>query len=100
MKMMILILKVRKQCTFYNGRSIHFSGEYTFNHDYDDDGEGDGTSINSYKSVKSAVTPDVETRELRTKLMENYVNDVSKQKYKSKNSFKRIFSKKGKKEES
>ena len=32
------------------------------------------------------------------KLMENYVNDQTKQKYKKKNSLKRIFSKKEKKE--
>ena len=48
----------------------------------------------SIKSIKSAC--DEEQRELQVKLMENYVNDQTKQTYKKKNSLKRIFSKKEK----
>ena len=55
-------------------------------------------SATSIKSIKSAC--DEEQRELQVKLMENYVNDQTKQKYKKKNSLKRIFSKKVKKEKS
>ena len=52
-------------------------------------------SAASFKSIKSAC--DEEKKELQLKLMENYVNDNTKQKYKKTNSLKRIFSMKGKK---
>ena len=55
-------------------------------------------SAASFKSIKSAC--DEEKKELQLKLMENYVNDNTKQKYKKTNSLKRIFSMKGKKKES
>jgi len=77
-------------------------GGYTFNHDVDsldlDEDQVSMKSAVSMKSVKSAC--DEEKKELQLKLMENYVNDSTKQKYKKTNSLKRIFSMKGKKKES
>ena len=75
-------------------------GGYTLNHDYDNlqPEVASLKSSSSTRSVKSAC--DEEERKLRSKLMENYVNDSSKQKYSAKNSLKRIFSKKKKKQES
>jgi len=73
-------------------------GNYELNHDYDDV-TGDNTSLKSAASIRSIkATCDEESRELQTKLIENYVTDKDKQKYKKSNSLKRIFSKKGKKE--
>ena len=76
---------------------VFYLGNYTLNHDFDEE-RTDKKSIvsaSSLKSVKSAC--DEEKRELQVKLMENYVNDQTKQKYTKKNSLKRIFSKKEKK---
>jgi len=77
-------------------------GGYTLDHDVDEmDVEEDKVSMKSaasFKSIKSAC--DEEKKELQLKLMENYVNDNTKQKYKKTNSLKRIFSMKGKKKES
>ena len=105
MKMMNLILKVRN--FFHSSKvpiygSLYIVGDYTLNHDVDSmDFEEDKVSMKSaasMKSVKSAC--DEEKKELQFKLMENYVNDNTKQKYKKTNSLKRIFSKKGKNKES
>ena len=75
-------------------------GNYTLCHEFDDeiDEKKSVSASPSIKSIKSAC--DEEQRELQVKLMENYVNDQTKQKYKKKNSLKRIFSKKEKKEKS
>jgi len=82
-------------------------GNYELNHDYDDAplAPGDSVSLKSAASIRSIRSAcDEESRELQSKLIENYVNDKDKQKYKEKsnslgrNSLKRIFSKKGKKE--
>lgn len=69
-------------------------------HDFDQeiDDKKSVSASTSIKSIKSAC--DEEQRELQVKLMENYVNDQTKQKYKKSNSLKRIFSKKEKKEKS
>ena len=74
------------------------AGVYTLNHDFDNLQPETGnvrSSRSSRSSVKSAC--DEEERELKVKLMENYVNDSSKQKYNARSSLKRIFSKKKKK---
>ena len=76
---------------------VFYLGNYTLNHDFDEEltDKKSIVSASSLKSVKSAC--DEEKRELQVKLMENYVNDQTKQKYTKKNSLKRIFSKKEKK---
>ena len=71
------------------------AGVYTLNHDFDNLQPETGSLRSSRSSVKSAC--DEEERELKVKLMENYVNDSSKQKYNARSSLKRIFSKKKKK---
>ena len=98
MRMMMMMLKVNKPFTIL--KKLHHAGNYTLSHDFDEeiDDKKSVSASTSIKSIKSAC--DEEQRELQVKLMENYVNDQTKQKYKKSNSLKRIFTKKEKKEKS